>query len=114
MGDWPIIYPKRKLNPDFRLAVRTSMANAHKAKWEHLRGQVPTVRGLSGTALATLSGFTHQSELSRVLNAETIGASPRIMARLKALAQAIGFEGYIFADQQPIVEVKASEQGATK
>lgn len=111
MGDWPIIYPKRKLNPEFRIAVRTSMANAHKAKWQLLRGEVPTAHGLSGTVLSTLANFTHQSELSRVLNAPTVGASPRTMFRLKALAQAVGFDGDIFADQQPIVEHAAPAHG---
>lgn len=109
---WPAIYPKRVLNPDFPEAVRRSMANARKAKWQRLRGETVTVHGHTGSVLTTLADFPHTSELSRVLSADKVVASPRMIARLEALAQAVNFNGDIFAGQQPIVEHPATEQGA--
>lgn len=112
MDLWPAVYPKRVLNPDLRDAVRQSMANARTARMQRLRGKAVTVHGHTGSVLTTLADFPHTSELSRALGAEQIVASPRMMARLKKLAQAVGFEGDIFADQKPIVDHRQA-QGAT-
>lgn len=112
MDLWPAIYPKRVLNPELRDAVRQSMANARKAKWQRLRGEAVTVNGHTGSVLTTLAEFPHTSELSRVLSTGSVVASPRMIARLTKLAQAVGFDGDVFADQQPVVEHPATELGA--
>ena len=113
MSDWPIIYPKRRLHSEFQIAVRTCMANAHKAKWERLRGEAQTVSGYSGNTLSTLAGFTQQSELSRILNTE-FGASPRIIERLEALARAVGYDGELLADADTEVQPVAATHGASR
>lgn len=112
MDLWPAIYPKRVLNPELRDAVRQSMANARRAKWQRLRGQTVTVHGHTGSVLTTLAEFPHTSELSRVLSTGTVVASPRMIARLTKLAQAVDFVGDVFRDQEPIIEHRAAAQGA--
>jgi len=111
-AEWPVIYPKRKLHPDFVAAVQQSMANAHRAKWQRKRGETPTVFGISGSALTTLANFVCQSDLSRVLNPEPFAASPRTIARLEALARAVGYDGEMFAEETEAAALVAAEQGA--
>jgi len=111
MDLWPAIYPKRVLNPDLRDAVRQSMANARAAKWQRLRGETVIVQGHTGSVLTTLADFPHTSELSRVLSVDKVVASPRMIARLKSLAQAVNFTGDIFECQQHIVEHPATGEG---
>lgn len=112
MDLWPATYPKRVLNPELRDAVRQSMANARKAKWQRLRGETVTVHGHTGSILTTLAEFPHTSELSRVLSVDQVVASPRMIARLNKLAQAVDFVGDVFEDQAPIIEHPATAQGA--
>ena len=112
-AEWPVIYPKRKLHPDFVAAVRQSMANAHQAKWQRKRGETPTVYGISGSALTTLGNFGHPCELSRVLHPKKpIPASPRIITRLEALARAVGYDGEMFDEETETAALVAAEQGA--
>lgn len=109
----PITYPRRRLNPEFRKAVHASMRNAANANRQRARGEVPACGGFSGPVLTTLAYFTHQSELSRALNAECVTASPRMVARLQALARAVGFVGSVFADEEPVIEHTETAQGAS-
>lgn len=109
----PVTYPRRQLNPELRKAVHASMRDAANANRQRARGEVPACSGFSGPVLTTLASFTHQSELSRALNAEYVTASPRMVARLQALARAIGFVGNVFADEEPILEDAATEHGAS-
>ena len=109
----PVTYPRRQLNPELRKAVHSSMRNAADANRQAARGEVPAAHGFSGPVLTTLAAFTHQSELSRALHAEHIAASPRMVARLEALAQAVGFVGDVFADEEHEAEHVAAAQGAS-
>ena len=109
----PVTYPRRELNPELRKAVHASMRNAADANRQRARGEVPACSGFSGPVLTTLSYFTHQSELSRALNADRVTASPRMVARLQALARAVGFVGSVFLDEEPIIEHSATAQGAS-
>lgn len=108
----PVTYPRRQLNPELRKSAQTSMRDAAIANRQKARGEVPARNGFSGPMLTTLSGFTNQSELSRALNAERVTASPRMIARLEALAQAVGFVGDVFADEAEVEPVPAA-QGAS-
>jgi len=114
MDLWPAFFPKRVLSPDLRDAVRQSMANARKAKWQRLRGEEVTVHGHTVSVLTTLADFPHTSELSRVLSVKTVVASPRMVARLQKLARAVNYDGRLFtADEPDSEQTTDAARGAT-
>ena len=96
---WPAVYPKRALHPEFRQAVRVSMANAFRAKMQRKHGEAPTMHGMSGLQLTAVAGFPHPSELTRVISAKPVGTTPLMIGRLKTLAKAVGYTGEMFSEE---------------
>ena len=105
---WPAIWPKRLLHPEFRLAIRVSFANARREKMQRMRGDAPTVRGLSATQLTVVADFPHTSEITRVLSAKPFSATPLTVGRLKAMAKAVGYSGELFAEETETEPVAAA------
>jgi hypothetical protein len=68
------MYPASVLNPDFVAAVRS-----HGVR-----------------TLAALAAFPHHNALHTLLRADLVAKSPRNVARLTAIAGAIGFDGPLF------------------
>ena len=83
MRTGPLAHPKRKLNPALRSAYREAM-----------RARAP-----SGSQLALISGFTHQSAMSATLHALRITASPLVVGRLQRLAECVHYAGPVFLDE---------------
>ena len=74
-------YHRLSLNPELRTAYREQL------------------RSTSGLQLALQAGFPHPTNLSSLLHAPQITASPLTLVRLRRLARLIGFEGPIFVEQ---------------
>lgn len=79
----PVPYPRRKLNPLLRQHYRTATRDQHRS-----------------FMLALTAGFPHACQLSDVLHARRVPATPLTIERLGRVAQAIGFEGALFLDEE--------------
>lgn len=83
MRPGPPPYPKRRLNPSLRDAVRDCM-----------RSKNPT-----GGMLSVIAGYTQPGVLSGVLHARRVSATPLTTNRLQKVADVIGFEGPLFLEE---------------
>lgn len=79
----PVPYPRRKLNPLLRERYRTATRDEHPS-----------------FLLALAAGFPHACQLSDVLHARRVSATPLTVQRLEQVAKAIGFEGALFLDEE--------------
>jgi hypothetical protein len=86
-----LAYPRRRLNPEFKKAVRLAMRD----------------RRASGSVLALIAGFSHQATFSARLNAEVIPASPLTLERFQRVADALKFTGDILEAEGELVGAEA-------
>lgn len=79
----PLPFPRRQLNPLLR---------------EHYRIATRDKRPVF--LLAVIAGFPHSCQLSEVLHARRVPATPLTVRRLQRVAEAIGFNGALFLDEE--------------
>jgi hypothetical protein len=53
-----------------------------------------------GATLALVSGYSHQAAFSKALHARRVSATPLAVARLSAVAAAVGYEGPLFVEEE--------------
>jgi hypothetical protein len=79
-------FPQYTLTEPFRACIRRAML----------------ARRPTGGVLALIAGFSHQSTLSNLLHATRLSATPLTLARMRTIAQYLGYTGPLFEEDREV------------